>query len=52
VDALERTGALQYARERALASSRAAAAALAGLAPSPAAASLLQLATFAADRSF
>ena len=52
VDALERTGPLQYARERALASSRAAAAALAGLAPSPAAASLLQLATFAADRSF
>jgi octaprenyl-diphosphate synthase len=52
VDALERTGALQYARERALASSRAAAAAHAGLAPSPAAASLLQLATFAADRSF
>jgi len=52
VDALERTGALQYARERALATSRAAAAALAGLAPSPAAASLLQLATFAADRSF
>ena len=52
VDALERTGALQYARERALATSRAAAAALAGLSPSPAAASLLQLATFAADRSF
>jgi octaprenyl-diphosphate synthase len=52
VDALERTGALHYARGQAVAASRAAAAALAGLPPSPAAASLLQLATFAADRSF
>jgi octaprenyl-diphosphate synthase len=52
VDALERTGALQYARTQAVAASRAAAASLGGLAPSPAAASLLQLATFAADRSF
>jgi octaprenyl-diphosphate synthase len=51
-DALERTGALQYAREAALVASRAAASALAGLQPSPAATSLLQLATFAADRSF
>jgi octaprenyl-diphosphate synthase len=52
VDALERTGALQYARRQAVRASRAAAAALADLAPSPAASSLLQLATFAADRSF
>jgi octaprenyl-diphosphate synthase len=52
VDVLQRTGALGYARERAQAASRAAIASLAGLKPSPAAGSLLQLATFAADRSF
>jgi octaprenyl-diphosphate synthase len=52
VAVLERTGALAYARERAIAASRAAAAALSALPPSPAAASLLQLATFASDRSF
>jgi len=52
VAALERTGALAYARERASSASRAAAASLAALPPSPAASSLLQLATFAADRSF
>ena len=52
VGVLERTGALDYARERAIGASRTAAAALAALPPSPAAASLLQLATFASDRSF
>jgi octaprenyl-diphosphate synthase len=52
VAALERTGSLAYARDRALSASRAAAAALTALPPSPAASSLLQLATFAADRSF
>ena len=52
VDVLQRTGALGYARERAQAASRTAIASLAGLKPSPAAGSLLQLATFAADRSF
>jgi len=52
VDTLERTGALAYARDRAIGASRAAAAALAALPPSPAAASLLQLASFASDRTF
>ena len=52
VAALERTGSLAYARDRALSASRAAAEALTALPPSPAASSLLQLATFAADRSF
>ena len=52
VDTLERTGALAYARERAIGASRAAAASLAVLPPSAAAASLLQLATFASDRTF
>jgi octaprenyl-diphosphate synthase len=52
VATLERSGALAYAREQAQVASRAATAALAGLPPSAAASSLLQLATFAADRSF
>jgi octaprenyl-diphosphate synthase len=52
VDTLERTGALAYARERAIGASRAAAAALAAVPPSPAGASLLQLASFASDRTF
>jgi octaprenyl-diphosphate synthase len=52
VAALERTGALAYAREQAVSASRNAAASLGVLAPTPAAGSLLQLATFAADRSF
>jgi octaprenyl-diphosphate synthase len=54
VDVLERTGALAYAREKAFEASRGAIAALAALpAPeSPHARSLLQLASFAADRSF
>jgi octaprenyl-diphosphate synthase len=52
VATLERSGALAYAREHAQVASRAATAALAGLPPSAAASSLLQLATFAADRSF
>lgn len=50
--ALKRTGALAYARERAAAEGRAAAACLAGLAPSAAASTLLELSTFAAARSF
>ena len=49
---LQRTGALAYARDRARAESDAAAAAIAGLATSPAAASLLQLSTFAAQRTY
>ena len=52
VASLERTGALAYARGRALAASRAAVASLADLPPSPSRDSLLQLATFASDRSF
>ncbi len=52
VAALHRTGALAYARERAQAESDAAAACLAGLPPSRAASSLLQLSTFAAQRSY
>jgi octaprenyl-diphosphate synthase len=52
VATLERSGALEYAREQAQVASRAAVAALANLPPSKAATSLLQLATFAADRSF
>ena len=52
VAALHRTGALEYARERAIAESQAAAACLAVLPASPAATSLLQLSTFAARRSY
>jgi octaprenyl-diphosphate synthase len=52
VAALHRTGALAYARDRAKAESDAAAAAIAGLRDSPAAASLLQLSTFAAQRTY
>jgi octaprenyl-diphosphate synthase len=52
VAALERTGALAYARDQALAASRTAASSIGALPPSPAAATLLQLATFAAERSF
>ena len=52
VAALHRTGALEYARERAIAESEAAAACLAVLPASPAATSLLQLSTFAARRSY
>ncbi len=52
VAALHRTGALEYARERAVAESDAAAACLAFLPASPAATSLLQLSTFAARRSY
>jgi len=51
VAALHRTGALFYARECAQAASDAAAACLAGLPASPAAATLLQLSTFAAHRT-
>jgi octaprenyl-diphosphate synthase len=52
VAALHRTGALSYARDCAQAESDAAAACLAVLPPSPAASSLLQLSTFAAQRSY
>ena len=52
VAALHRTGALAYARERARVESAAAAALVAGLPASPAASSLLQLSTFAAQRTF
>ena len=52
VATLHRTGALGYARERARAESDAAAACLAGLPPSPAASGLLQLSTFAAQRTY
>jgi octaprenyl-diphosphate synthase len=50
MEVLKRNGALDYARSRAEAEARAAAACLEGLAPSPHAQSLLQLAAFAADR--
>ncbi len=50
--ALERTGALAYARDRAVAEARAAAASLSGMPPTPHLRSLLQLSSFAADRSF
>jgi octaprenyl-diphosphate synthase len=52
VAALHRTGALAYARDRANAESAAAAACLERLPPSPAAASLLHLSTFAAQRTY
>ncbi len=50
--ALERTGALVYAQERAAVASRAAALCLDGLAPSPCAETLLQLTAFAVDRRY
>jgi len=50
--ALERTGALAYARDRAVAAAGEAAACLAGLAPSPCGETLLQLTGFAVDRRF
>ena len=49
---LERTGALAYARQRAVDEGRRAAACVAGLPDSPYQRSLLQLAAFAADRAF
>jgi len=49
---LEETGALAYARGRAAEECRQAVACLEGLPPSPHAQSLLQLATFAADRAY
>jgi octaprenyl-diphosphate synthase len=52
VAALRRTGALDYARERAQAESDAAARCLGVLAPSAAASGLLQLSTFASRRSY
>jgi len=50
--ALARTGALAYARERAIAEGRAAAECLAGLPPTEAGRTLLQLSSFAADRTY
>ena len=50
--ALTRTGALAYARQRAAAAAQDAARCLEGLAPSPAAETLLQLTAFAVDRRF
>jgi len=52
VAALQRTGALAYAQERATDASREAARCLDGLAPSPCAETLLQLSAFAVDRRF
>ncbi|MGH8801135.1 MAG: polyprenyl synthetase family protein [Casimicrobiaceae bacterium] len=52
VAALERTGALTHARERAHGEAVAASACLAGLQSTPAAAALLQLSTFAAQRTY
>jgi octaprenyl-diphosphate synthase len=51
-DALERSGALAYATSRARDEARLAADALAALPPGPDARTLLQLATFSAERSF
>jgi octaprenyl-diphosphate synthase len=50
--ALSRTGALAYARDRATVAAREAAQCLAGVPPSPAAETLLQLTGFAVDRRF
>ena len=52
VTALERSGALAYARERASIEAAAAAACLDGLPSTPASATLLQLSTFAAQRTY
>ncbi|HSQ82631.1 MAG TPA: polyprenyl synthetase family protein [Casimicrobiaceae bacterium] len=52
VAALERSGALRYARERASAEAAAAAACVNGLPSTPASATLLQLSTFAAQRTY
>jgi octaprenyl-diphosphate synthase len=52
VAALHRTGALAYSRERAEAESAAATACVAALPPSPAAGALLQLSTFAVQRTY
>ena len=52
VAALQRTGALSYAQERASAASRSATRCLDGLPPSPCGETLLQLAAFAVDRNY
>jgi octaprenyl-diphosphate synthase len=52
LDVLARTGALDYSRQRALVESEAAAACVADLPPSPHQESLLELASFAARRTF
>ena len=52
MDVLARTGALEYARERAARESAAAAACVTGLPPSPHRESLLELASFAARRTY
>ena len=52
MDILERTGALDYTRRRAMLESEAGAATLANLPPSPYKENLLELASFAARRAF
>ena len=52
MDVLDRTGALHYARDRAVAESEAGAASLASLPPSPHKENLLELASFAARRTY
>jgi octaprenyl-diphosphate synthase len=52
VAALERTGALSYAKERASVASQAATRCLDGLPPSPCGETLLQLPAFAVDRRY
>ena len=52
VDVLQRSGALDYARDRAAEQGRLARECLDGLAPSPYAQNLLELATFAGDRAY
>jgi len=52
MDVLDRTGALDYARDRAVAESESGAAALASLPPSPHKENLLELASFAARRTY
>jgi octaprenyl-diphosphate synthase len=52
MDVLARTGALDYARERAVRESESAVACVAGLPPSPHKENLLELASFAARRTY
>ena len=52
MDVLDRTGALDYARDRAVAESESGATALASLPPSPHKENLLELASFAARRTY
>ena len=52
LDVLTRTGALEYSRQCAMRESEAAAACVAGLPPSPHRQNLLELAAFAASRTY